>query len=775
MRMHYVADGICRDGRRGPATRVRPEQPMLDSPAETAGAVPVPDPGPRRYAAVSASAPDHGGGNPELRLAFAVLRRRKLPLIACSMLVPLLAVVAIRQTTPRYTATGALIYEPSVYKVRELQSIVQADPTTEALMTSQAEVLQSLHIAQQVAERGNLFADPEFNGSLRPARLTTRVTNWLRQAMGVETAPPPATVYGPVLDQTRSATLVAVQSALHATALPVSHIIQVTFTAEDPLVAAAAVNNAMDAYVKDQFAAKHRAVSRATAWLERRASELRTQVQDEENRIARYRADKHLSEGMHAAVTAEQITHLTEDLVRARSALANADGRLDAARGKAGAAAQAAVAPSVVQLRTRLEDLATQLQAQQGQLGPNHPEVQSLRRQIAGAERAVSAEIGRVVAATDAERRAAAERVGDAEANLHEAQQEAARAAEAQIPLNALLRDAEAARSQLQAILERIQQSAEQEAIESSEAHEISTAQPPQSPSSPRIVPLMAASVASGVMLGLLTVYALHLTDTTVQSGEDARAAAQRPCFALLPEISRRARGHLPICDYAARRPLTAFAEQIRALRAGLWLTTGRPRVVAITAARPSEGKSVLALALGRSAQLAGERVLAIECDLRQPSFARRLGGEGTDGLAEVLKGKAVLEEVVQQDALTGMAYIIAGRFAADVLGLFTSEKMARVIAAVRQDYDLVLLDAPPVQALTEARIAAAIADATLLCVRWRSTPRAVLHHALELLEEAHATVAGTVLTRVDPRAHVRSGYADAEVYHRRYRPYYRG
>jgi Mrp family chromosome partitioning ATPase len=129
----------------------------------------------------------------------------------------------------------------------------------------------------------------------------------------------------------------------------------------------------------------------------------------------------------------------------------------------------------------------------------------------------------------------------------------------------------------------------------------------------------------------------------------------------------------------------------------------------------------------------------------------------------------------VQRDALTGMAYIVAGRFAGDVLGLFKSETMARLIAAVRQDYDLVLLDAPPVQAMTEARVAAAIADATLLCVRWRSTPRAVLHHAMELLEDAHATVAGTVLTRVDPRAHVRSGYADAEVYHRRYRPYYRG
>ncbi|HEY8288450.1 MAG TPA: GumC family protein, partial [Acetobacteraceae bacterium] len=558
---------------------------MLDSPAEAAGAVPAPGPEPRRHAPESIPGPAPGSNAPSLPLILAVLRRRKLPLIACVMLVPLLALLAIRRVTPRYTAEGALIYEPSLYKVRELQSILQPAPTTEALMASQAEILQSLHIAQKVAERGNLFADPEFNRALRPPGLAAHLAKPLRRLLGAEIAAPSTVVYGPALDPARSATLVAVKSALHATPLQLSHVIRITFTAEDPLVAAAAVNNAMDAYVRDQFAAKHRAVDRATAWLERRASELRRQVRDEEDRIAQYRADKHLSEGMHATVYAEQITHLTEDLVRARGELATADGRLDAARGKAGATAQAAIAPSVVQLRARLDELATQAQAQRGRLGPDHPEAESLHRQIAATERAVNTKIGRVVAATEAERRAAAQRVADAEANLKDAQAQAARAAEAQIPLNALLRDAEAARSQLQAVLERIQQSAEQEAIETSEAHEISVAQPPQSPSSPRIVPLMAGATASGVMFGLLTAYVLHLTDTTLQSGEDARAAARRPCFALLPEISRRARGHLPVHDYAARRPLTAFAEQIRALRTGLWLGADRPRVVAITAA----------------------------------------------------------------------------------------------------------------------------------------------------------------------------------------------
>ena len=120
------------------------------------------------------------------------------------------------------------------------------------------------------------------------------------------------------------------------------------------------------------------------------------------------------------------------------------------------------------------------------------------------------------------------------------------------------------------------------------------------------------------------------------------------------------------------------------------------------------------------------------------------------------------------------MDYIPGGTGEANALGLLMSATMARLLQTLRQDYDLVLLDAPPAQAVTDARIVAGLADATLFCVRWRRTPRDVVLHALELLEEAHANVVGAALTQVDVNVHVRSGYADAEVYHPRHGGYFR-
>ena len=98
----------------------------------------------------------------------AILRRRKWILLASIVLCPLLAYVAITQLTPRYTATGTMIYDPSESTVREMQSILRVDPITDAVMATQAEVLHGMPVIEQVANRLNLLSNPEFNISLKP-------------------------------------------------------------------------------------------------------------------------------------------------------------------------------------------------------------------------------------------------------------------------------------------------------------------------------------------------------------------------------------------------------------------------------------------------------------------------------------------------------------------------------------------------------------------------------------------------------------------------------
>jgi succinoglycan biosynthesis transport protein ExoP len=234
-------------------------------------------------------------------------------------------------------------------------------------------------------------------------------------------------------------------------------------------------------------------------------------------------------------------------------------------------------------------------------------------------------------------------------------------------------------------------------------------------------------------------VYILQLTDSTLHSGDELRQLTGLRCLALIPEVQKKALGHIKIQDYLAHRPLTAFAEQVRSLRVGVSLDIDHPQIITVTAARPAEGKSLLTLALGRSAQLGGERVLAIECDVRQASFQHRLTGRGAPGLMEVLRGETEWRDALQTDPIAGMSFMTAGKPGGDVSGLFMSDGMRQMLAEVREHYDLILLDAPPIEAMTEARIAAKLADATLVCVRWRSTHAGTLEHTLEVLRDARA------------------------------------
>jgi succinoglycan biosynthesis transport protein ExoP len=669
---------------------------MLDEPStEPARAAPMPAgaamPGAGRLADAARGVPGPAG----LGGLLSALRRRRMALAASIVLVPLLAMLALRRTVPLYTASGTVLYDDQGYAARELQSILRVDPTTDAVMSSQAEILGGLSIAERVADTLRLDRDPEFNAALRPPGLVARAAARLRIVAGsllLRVAPslaapmlavparhdPPG---GPFGAEARRGTLLAAQAAFTVATIKASRVLEVSFTARDPALAAAAANLAMKLYIADQLDAKVDAVRRATAWLDARVAQLRGEVRQAEDRIAAFRAAQGLSQGARAGLDAERISRLNEDLLGSRNELAAAQGRLDAARGHAGASAQAAIAPSVVQARAQRDLVAGQLQAMLARAGPNYPAVAALRSQLADAQRSVDGEAGRMVGAAEAELRADRDRVAVLADALRQAQAAQDRNGEAQVALNAMQRDADAARTLLQSEQERLQQTAQQTAIETPDARVVSRALPPGEPSFPRSGPLLAAAAAFGVLFGLLLVYLLELTDATFRSGEDVRARLGLRCFALLPEVGRRALGRGGLRDHALDKPLTAFAEQVRALRAGLRLGRSRPRIVAITAARPSEGKTTVALALARSAALAGERVMLLDCDVRQPSIGRSMGLDGGAGLTEYLQGRATLEAVTHRDARTGLAMVPAGNLEVSALSLFMSEAMASLLA----------------------------------------------------------------------------------------------
>ena len=715
----------------------------------------------------------------------AALRRRRWVLILCALLFPIAAWVAAKQLTPRYTASATVMFEPTDYAARELQSILRDETTTDAVLASQVDVIRSLSVARRIVRQFDLTDREEFawwvSESKRPETLLYRWQDaiarhlaTLSPALAELVAPDPPEPRPPE-ERAEVAAAEAVRDRLAVAVVRNSRVLTVQFTSEDPQLATDAANLASELYISDQLEAKFNAVRRANDWLDNRVAKLRSELQTTENQIAELRASSGLTRGVSAGLATEQVSRINTDLVEARNLLATAEARLNAARrGGGGADLTALGASNLTGARAARDDARRELERLQATLGPNHPDVRSARSRLAETERAVGGETGRVVQALDAEARAARARVASLEEALRNQQGRLNQSQGAEIRLAALERDAEASRTMLRAVMERSQQTGSQTAIEKPDARILSPATVPGFASFPKVMLFVVAATILGVLFGLLVIWFLEQADSTIRSGEEVRSALGLPCLALVPMLKRGLLGRHKVEDYVVRKPLSPFSESMRTLRAALWLGTEPPRVVVITAARPGEGKTTTSVALARSAAMNGERVLLIDCDVRQPALGRVFRCEGAPGVTDLLLGQALLERIIRRDHLSSLDYIPAGAAEIHSLGLFMSEAMAGLLDRVRRDYDLIVLDAPPALAMADARVVARLADATLLCVKWRDTPRSVVRNSLGLLEEAHARVVGAALTQVDAKVHGRSGYADAEVYHPRYGGYFR-
>jgi capsular exopolysaccharide synthesis family protein len=510
------------------------------------------------------------------------------------------------------------------------------------------------------------------------------------------------------------------------------------------------------------------ALTDAQDWLEIHSATEQAALDQTEVQLVQARASAGLVQGAQASLTTETASRLAASLVQAQADMAMSEARLQtAAAGGDAAAANAAIAPNLLPLREKQADLAAAVQSLSAQYGANYPALREAKSELDAISGEIDAETGRELDAAKADLAADRAQILTLQGALNAARGQEQAEDEESAPIRALEQRAEAGQDMLRAMTQQAGQLAQDASLTRPDARILSIAAVPSAPSTQHRVLILLSALGLGFCSGILLAGLRDALDTSLRSGTDMRALTGLPCFALVPEHPR------PYM-VALELPFSLYAEQLRALRTGLALTGGPCRIIAITAARPGEGKTTLTIALARSLAAAGLRVLAIDGDIRQPSFDPLFCAGGTPGLTDYLAGAALPAEIIMTDQLTGAKIMPAGTQAKAALSLFLSPALPQFLFMLREDFDVILIDVPPAFALAEGRVLARLADCALLCVRWGTTPRRVVRAAILLLEEAGVVLAGTALTRVNAAAHQKSGYADAEIYHPRYGGYFK-
>jgi len=263
-------------------------------------------------------------------------------------------------------------------------------------------------------------------------------------------------------------------------------------------------------------------------------------------------------------------------------------------------------------------------------------------------------------------------------------------------------------------------------------------------PVSPQPVRNIGLALVLGLLLGVGAAVLRELLDTSLSSAEDIADVTTAPVL-----------GRINADNAAARRPpgavltdATPWSESFRVLRTNMQYVEvdHDQKVFVVSSSLPGEGKTTTAVNLAITLALAKQRVVLVECDLRRPLIASRLSLDDSVGTTSVLIGKVHLRDAMQQYDDTGLWVLSSGPIPPNPSELLQSNAMEKLIGELRDDFDIVILDAPPLLPVTDAALLAAQADGALVVVRHGKTTRDQLGHAIERIEAVGGKAVGVVV-----------------------------
>jgi len=709
-----------------------------------------------------------------------VLWRRKLLIFIIVTCLMAGAAVQIASLVPTYDARALVLIDTRRNALTDLQAIVSGSQSDLLQVQTQVDILRSQILALDVAARLDLMREPEYAAALSPR--PGGLAGQFAPLMALAGYPPPAPRLLSENEKLRTTAAILANERLTVVNDSRSYVVGIQARAEDPELAARIANTYADVYLTFNKELKNLAVQRANNFLEQRLAPLQAKLREAEREVANYREQNGLIEDRtssgpgekRATVLGQQLAQLNTQLILAASDRLQREVSLEqireAQRGRGSLyAIPEVVASALVQrLRTQQAEIsARQAGLGQSRLGSN-PAVLALRAEERDVRARIDDEVAKIVGSITSEVAAARAREISLRESLATLQGQVADQSKAEIRLRELESEAEAARLVYTETLNRSEQNSNQRDGQQPDASMISPATVPLGASPPTKRQLLVLSFFAAGLVAIIVALIRDRLETGFRTAEQVEAETGLSALGFIPR-TRDKRTALMMDERDS-----PFVEAINTVRGALQMSdvAGRPKVVLITSALPDEGKTFFSVALARSVARAGGRSLLVDCDLRRPGVATTIGMTPQEGVGGLVPGQSVTA-LVQRDEATKLDVITAAGARDNVQDIVSSEALRALVNEARAHYDIIVLDAPPVLAVVDARVLSLMADATVMVVRWRRTPRVLVLQALKQLRVYGAKVAGVVITQANLRSLAASEGSHAYV-HRKYGSYLR-
>lgn len=689
--------------------------------------------------------PAQAGRVPPLRRLLQMVIRRRWVLIGGLGLGALLGILATLMMTPLYSSTSRLQISRETARVVNIDS-VDRDTSIgdQEFYQTQYGLLQTKVLAERVARSLGLVDDPSFfelfGGDIKRfpdrAERTAAAGRILLNQVGV------APVRG-------------------------SSLVDITALTPDPALSQRIAKSWSDEFIESTLERRFEASGYARQFLEKRLDQLRQKLEQSEREAVGFAASQGIitlpSVGDAApdslaggrSLVSDDLSALNAALATATAERIQAQSRLGQAR-RPDASSEALSNDAIAQLRQKRGELAAEYAKLMIQFEPGYPPAQALAAQVKALDSAIATEEARVrtslvqgYQSAVAREQALIGRVNALKGSLTDLRRR-------NIQYNIYQREADTNRELYNALLQRYKEIGVAGGIEKNNVAIVDPPKLPQRPSKPNLaLNLMLAMLAGGI-LGLASAGVLEQIDEGIRDPAEIEPKLGLPLLGSVPRV----KDDNPLD--ALEDPKSPLFEAYLAVQANLELSTanGTPASLAVTSAKPREGKSTTTVALARSLARARRRVVLIDADMRSPSVHSTLGIDNGFGLSNLLAGSGELDRALQASGHEGLSAITSGPQPPNAGDLLTGDRLPALIEQLRQRFDHVIVDSPPLLGLADAALVAASVDGVLVVLEARNSQAGLIRMALGRLHAAQVNVLGAILTKFEAgRAHLGYGY----------------
>ncbi len=632
-------------------------------------------------------------------------------------------------------------------------------------LQTQAAVLKSDTLALRVIKELNLAETPDF----RYAPLFTTAEIRRQMDLPLEQAP-----------RKRAYILRQWSKNLSVEAVPGTRLINVSYTHTDPTTAARIVNQLLSDFIDSNFQARYTAISKASDWLSGQLADLKAQVEQSQQHAAQLQKDTGIFgtdethnvaltrlEQLNAQVAAAETNRFMKEAVYKLAR----DGDPEIAAGLLGSiqgsAPNTGATPTLlISLRQQESALNAQYAEAATKYGSDHPRLLQIKQQLNAVRSDLKDELDKVAKRAGNEYSVALSSEAAAKSAFQQQTTVASKMNSKAIDFMIAKHEADSNRELYDRLQQRLKEASVVAGLHSNDINIVSRALIPDYPAQPNIPLYMAFGGLTGLILGIGCAFVSETMDCTLRNPAEIEATNSVPVLGIIPREQLESKGRAKAQSRIAAKSTASVnrlkllltpeqsmvAEAFRALRASLLLS--RPdlpaKVIMMTSGLPFEGKTFTALNLASTLAQNGSKVLLVDADFRHGSLTRNLLGKCTVGLAQVLMQDFDEDPCQQIKEIPGLTFLGAGACPSYTAELLGSKKMAAAIRRWREKFDFVVIDTPPVLALTDAIVLSPNVDAVILVVRFAVSTRQSIARVIRTFRDVRVECRGAIVNAMD-------------------------